>query len=259
MRLALGIEYDGSGWSGWQHQPHAPGVQWAVERALARVADHPVSVVCAGRTDAGVHATAQVIHFDTPAQRPLHAWVLGGNSHLPEGVSILWARPVGDDFSARFRATARSYRYVILNRPVRPALWARRVTWWRRPLALAPMQDAARHLLGEHDFSAFRAIGCQARHPRRIVHHLTLQRQGDLIYLDVRANAFLHHMVRNIAGTLLRVGQGEAGPDWVGEVLAGRDRRRAGITAPAAGLYLTGVEYPACHGLPASPPPPVFG
>ncbi|WP_297527081.1 tRNA pseudouridine(38-40) synthase TruA [Thiohalobacter sp.] len=257
-RIALGIEYDGSAFNGWQSQPHAPSVQDAVEAALSRVADHRVRVVCAGRTDTGVHATAQVVHFDTHAVRERHAWVLGGNANLPDTVSILWAREVADDFHARFSARTRSYRYVILRRAARPALLARRVSWVHKALDVAPMQAAARHLLGEHDFSAFRALACQAKHPVRTIHRLELSEAGPFIHLDIEANAFLHHMVRNIAGTLMAVGSGERSPDWVAEVLAARDRALAGITAPPDGLYLVGVRYPQAFGLPGSGWLPAF-
>ncbi|WJW74514.1 tRNA pseudouridine(38-40) synthase TruA [Thiohalobacter sp. IOR34] len=259
MRIALGIEYDGSGYCGWQRQKHAPSVQEVVEQALSRVADHPVEVTCAGRTDTGVHATAQVAHFDTEAVRELHSWLLGGNSNLPPAVSITWVKAVAADFHARFSARGRQYRYVILNRLARPALLHQRVCWEHRPLDVAAMQAAARALLGEHDFSAFRAVGCQARHAVRTLHRLELARSGDFIYLDIEANAFLHHMVRNIAGTLMAVGRGDRPVDWVAEVLAGRDRTLGGVTAPAAGLYFVHVHYPEDYGLALAPRLPLFG
>lgn len=259
MRIALGIEYDGSDYAGWQRQPHASSVQATLEAALAKVADHPLEVVCAGRTDTGVHATAQVVHFDSTAARSLRAWVLGGNANLPASVAITWAQPVASDFHARFSATGRQYRYVILNRAVRPALLRRRVSWDHRPLDVERMQQAARCLVGEHDFSAFRALACQAKHARREIYHLSLQRSGDYIYLDIAANAFLHHMVRNIAGTLIAVGRGEQPVEWVEAVLGGRDRSQAGITAPAAGLYLVQVRYPERFKLPQQPQLAYFG
>lgn len=249
MRIALGIEYDGSAFNGWQRQSHAPSVQEAVERAVSKVADHPVSVVCAGRTDTGVHATAQVVHFDTRAERRMRSWILGTNSNLPSEVSVTWAQPVAADFHARFKAVSRQYRYVILNRMYRPALLRRRVCWDHNPLEAETMHTAAQVLLGEHDFSAFRALACQARHPVRTIHRLDVTRSGDLIYLDIEANAFLHHMVRNIAGTLIAVGRGERPVEWVGELLAGRDRSLSGITAPAEGLYFVKVVYPGEYGL----------
>ncbi len=259
MRIALGIEYDGSAFCGWQTQSHAPSVQDALQAALSKVADHPVKVVCAGRTDSGVHATAQVVHFDTRAERPLHAWVLGGNANLPDSVSVTWAQAVDQDFHARFKATARSYRYVILNRKVRPAVLRKRVCWMHHALDEAAMQTAAQALLGEHDFSSFRALACQARHAVRRVHRLNVSRSGEFVYIDIEANAFLHHMVRNIAGTLMAVGRGEREPGWVAEVLAARDRTVGGVTAPPDGLYLSGVRYPERFGLPDTPKPPLFG
>ncbi|MDN5849045.1 MAG: tRNA pseudouridine(38-40) synthase TruA, partial [Nitrococcus sp.] len=203
MRIALGIEYDGTRFSGWQRQSHRPSVQAALEQALSRVADHAVSVTCAGRTDAGVHATHQVIHFDTQSPRSPQAWIRGVNSNLPDDIRVIWMRAVAQDFHARFAAMARAYRYVILSRPVPPALHRERVAWTWHPLELAPMRAAAQHLLGEHDFSSYRALACQARHPVRTLHCLDITRCGDYFYVDVAANAFLHHMVRNIAGVLL--------------------------------------------------------
>lgn len=253
MRYALGVEYDGSGFYGWQTQRQEPTVQASLEAALARVADHPVRVACAGRTDTGVHATCQVAHFDTDARRSPRSWVLGANSNLPDAVSVLWMQPVPDDFHARFSALARSYRYVILNRWIRPALEADRVSWQRRPLDHGAMNEAARALLGEHDFSAFRSSGCSANHPVREVQAVSVGRQADRVHLDITANGFLYHMVRNIAGSLMEVGLGERPVSWVGELLAGRDRTRAGVTAPPAGLYFTGVRYPEHFGLPTTP------
>lgn len=258
MRFAAGIEYDGTAYCGWQRQPHAPSVQECVEQAFSKVANHPVEVVCAGRTDTGVHATAQVIHFDTDAQRDIRSWTLGANANLPKDIAVTWVQPVEDDFHARFGATQRQYRYVILNRETRPALLRDRVCWNHRPIDLAAMQQAAEHLKGEHDFSAFRALACQAKSPVRTVGKLDVSAEGDCIYIDIEANAFLHHMVRNIAGTLMKVGRGEASPDWVAEVLAARDRALAGITAPAGGLYFVRVQYPVQYNLPDVPILPVF-
>jgi tRNA pseudouridine38-40 synthase len=225
-------------------------VQACVEEALSRIADHPLKAQCAGRTDAGVHALGQVIHIETHARREERAWVFGTNTLLPRDVSVLWAKPVADDFHARFSARRRAYRYVILNRASRPGLWASRVTWECRPLDPERMQTAANYLLGEHDFSAFRAQGCQAKSPVRTVHCLEVQRRGDRIEIVVEANAFLHHMVRNIAGVLMAVGRGEQRPDWAKAVLEGRDRSSGGVTAPPDGLYLTNVWYEKEHGLP---------
>lgn len=252
MRIALGLEYDGRGFCGWQVQRGQRTVQAVVEAALSRVANHPVATVCAGRTDSGVHASQQVIHFDTDALRSARSWVLGANAGLPDDVSILWACPVDDSFHARFSAVARAYDYVILNRQARPGLWHGRVTWDCRTLDPAAMQAAAAAWLGEHDFSAFRAKGCQAPHPVRTVHEFRVTASDGFIVLSVRANAFLQHMVRNFAGTLLEIGSGRREVVWAAEVLAGRRREAGGMTAPPDGLYLTTVDYPAAHALPGS-------
>ena len=252
-RVALGIEYDGTAYSGWQRQGHARTVQGEVERALSRIADHEVRLTAAGRTDAGVHGLMQVAHFDTQATRAEQAWVRGGSAEVSADISILWARPVADTFHARFDALSRSYLYRILNRPVRPALDRARVCWVRRPLAADAMHTAAQALVGEHDFSAFRAAECQSAGPVRHLLEISVARCDDLVEIAVRANAFLHHMVRNIAGTLIAVGSGDRPEQWVASVLASRDRTLAGITAPPAGLYFAGVEYPAKFGLPSSP------
>lgn len=244
MRIALGIEYDGTEFLGWQRLAHGRSVQGVVEAALTRVAAHPVAVTCAGRTDAGVHARCQVVHFDSDAVRSERAWVLGANSNLPRDVAVLWARPVADAFHARFCAHSRRYRYTILNRPVRAALDARRMAWERVPLDAEAMHVAAQALLGENDFSAFRTAQCQARTPMRNVHWIRVQRRGAVVTVDIGANAFLHHMVRNIVGSLLRIGRGAEAPEWLAGVLAGQDRRAAGMTAAARGLYLSEVHYP---------------
>ncbi|MGD8379611.1 MAG: tRNA pseudouridine(38-40) synthase TruA [Gammaproteobacteria bacterium] len=250
MRIAMGIEYDGGGYSGWQRQSHILAVQEVVERAIGRVAAHPVEVTCGGRTDAGVHAVGQVIHFDTPAERNDRSWTLGCNAHLPDDVSIHWARHVSDDFHARFSALSRTYRYVILNRATRSALWHGRAWWVHRPLTVERMQEGARCLVGEHDFSSYRAVACQAHSPVRIVRRLDVWRTHDLIFIEIQANGFLHHMVRNIAGVLAAIGRGDRSPDWAGEVLNWRDRTLGGVTAPAAGLYFREVEYPPAFGIP---------
>ena len=252
-RIAVGVEYDGSAYAGWQTQPAAPSLQQVTEQALGRIAAAPVALVCAGRTDAGVHALGQVAHFDTEAVRAMRSWVLGANSELPPDVSLSFAQPVPAHFHARYSAEARTYRYLILNRSSRSALHARRAAWVHRGLDAARMQAAAEALIGEHDFSAFRAAECQAKSPVRRLERLAVVRHGDWVLIEATANAFLHHMVRNIAGLLIAVGKGEASPAWAAEVLAGRDRTRAAATAPAAGLYLVAVRYPAVFGLPAPP------
>jgi len=252
MRIALGIEYDGSAFNGWQQQPGVRTVQNCVEQALSKVAAHPVAIICAGRTDAGVHASGQVVHFDTHAERSLRAWTLGTNTELPADVNVRWAQAVDDSFHARFSARARHYRYVILNRSVRSALYRTRASWEPRPLDITCMNAAAQHLLGEHDFSAYRAQQCQSKSPVRVMQRLEVQRHDDFLHIEVRANAFLHHMVRNIAGVLMTIGRGEREPDWAREVLETRDRRLGGVTAPAQGLYLLAVEYPQEFGLPQS-------
>jgi tRNA pseudouridine38-40 synthase len=252
-RVALGIEYDGSAYAGWQQQAHARSVQAELQRALAAVAGHEVQITAAGRTDAGVHALMQVAHFDTTAGRPEHAWALGGTAVSADDVTILWAREVPGHFHARYAALSRTYVYRILNRRMRPALDRLRVCWVRRPLDADAMHRAAQQLLGERDFSGFRAAECQSTSPMRCMFEAGVARCGDAIEITVRANAFLHHMVRNIAGSLLLVGAAERPEAWLAEVLGGRDRTRAGPTAPAQGLYFAGVEYPAEFALPSRP------
>ncbi|MET0280914.1 MAG: tRNA pseudouridine(38-40) synthase TruA [Steroidobacteraceae bacterium] len=249
-RIAVGVEYDGRGLSGWQIQVGAPSVQGVLQVALGQVCNHPVELTGAGRTDAGVHARAQVAHFDSAAPRSERSLVMGSNTNLPDGVALRWARQVPEHFHARYSALARTYRYVILNRATRPALCAGRVAFVYRPLELEPMRQAAKHLLGTHDFTAFRAAECQARSPIRNLQRLEVQRAGDFFVLEVTANAFLHHMVRNLAGMLIHVGRGEAPPEHAAQVLAGRDRRLAPATAPAGGLYFWQAHYPAVFGLP---------
>lgn len=254
MRVALRVEYQGTGFCGWQYQDGVRTVQDCLERALSQVAAHPVRVICAGRTDTGVHALGQVVHFDTEAQRPPRAWVFGANAHLPVDVAVRWAQPVSEDFHARFSAHRRHYRYVILDARTRPALLAGRVSWSYRPLDEAAMRAAAADLVGEHDFSSFRSYACQAKHPVRTVYRLDVSRQGEFIRLDVSANAFLHHMVRNLAGVLMEIGAGRRPVSWARAVLAERDRQRGGVTAPPDGLYFLGAEYPPEHALPAFDP-----
>ena len=253
MRIALGVEYDGSRFCGWQTQPEGCAVQDTLERALREVAGAPVATTCAGRTDAGVHALGQVVHFDTDAHRPESAWVRGSNALLPPPCAVTWAREVPGDFHARYAALSRSYRYLLLNHPVRPAAAHGRVGWFHLPLDLERMRAAARFLLGEHDFSAFRSAECQARSPVRTVKRLDVADRDNYVVFEIQANAFLHHMVRNIIGCLLYVGKGKYEPQWVAELLDGRDRARAAPTFDAAGLYLTEIEYEARWGLPLQP------
>ncbi len=251
MRIALGIEYDGTDFLGWQRLSHGPTVQGALEDALSFVADHAIAVTCAGRTDSGVHARCQVVHFDSDAARSERSWMLGANSRLPSTVAVRWAIKVDHAFHARYGALGRHYRYTILNRIARPALDARYVTWERQLLDADAMQRASQALVGENDFSAFRTIACQARTPFRNVHSIGVLRIDDRIVIDIEANAFLHHMVRNIVGSLLPVGRGEKPEAWIAELLAGRDRCLAGPTAPASGLCFVSPLYPAGSGLPA--------
>ena len=251
MRIALGVEYDGSRFCGWQTQPDGCAVQDVLERALRGIAGAAVTITCAGRTDAGVHALAQVVHYDTAATRPPSAWVRGVNALLPPPCAVIWAREVADEFHARYCALSRTYRYLLLNGPVRPAAAHARVGWFHLPLDLDGMRAAARLLIGEHDFSAFRSAECQARSPVRTVRRLDLYRRGSYIVFEIQANAFLHHMVRNIVGCLIYVGKGKHQPGWLAEVLAGRDRARAAPTFDAAGLYLVDIQYEPCWGLPA--------
>lgn len=252
MRIAAGIEYDGRPYCGWQYQDHSPSVQEEVEKAFSQVADHELRVICAGRTDTGVHATGQVIHFDTDSQRTDYSWLRGSNTNLPPSVSVQWVKPVDEEFHARFSARNRAYRYVICNRPERTAVFNGLVTWNHVPLQLERMRAAAKHLLGEHDFSSFRAAGCQAKSPVRTIHKLELTQQGEFIVIDIEANAFLHHMVRNIAGILMAIGCGDAEPEWTSEVLEHRDRKLGGVTASPSGLYLTKVVYPENFAIPSA-------
>jgi tRNA pseudouridine38-40 synthase len=251
MRIALGIEYDGTDFLGWQRLSHGASVQGCLEQALSFVAAEPIEVTCAGRTDAGVHGCCQVVHFDTDVQRDMRGWVLGTCSNLPTSVAVLWAQPVPEDFHARFSARSRRYRYTILNRGIRPALDARYVAWERLPLDAARMHAAAQALIGEHDFTAFRAVSCQAKHARRLITTLQVRRDDDQVIVDIEANAFLHHMVRNIVGSLLVVGRGEQSEAWIAELLAGRNREVAGPTAAASGLTFIGPRYEKRWGLPA--------
>jgi tRNA pseudouridine38-40 synthase len=250
MRIALAVEYDGRDFCGFQSQPERCAVQDALEQALAGIAGVPIRVHAAGRTDAGVHATHQVVHFDTAVERPLTAWVRGVNSLLPEGVAALWAMPVSDVFHARFSARARHYSYLLLDRPQRPGLHRGRVGWYHRPLALGAMRDGAAFLQGTHDFSSFRAAECQARTPVRNLAQLEITRAAGMLRVDCSADGFLHHMIRNILGALVAVGAGSKPPEWIGELLAARDRTRGAPTFAPDGLYFTGVEYDPAFALP---------
>ena len=252
MRIALGIDYDGSAFHGWQKQPGGGTVQDALQTALSRIAGGPVAVVCAGRTDAGVHATGQVVHFDTAVERPLTAWVRGTNSFWPATVGVRWAQPVAEDFHARYSAYARCYRYLLINEPQRSGVWQGRTGWYHHPLDADRMQAAADLLLGEHDFSSFRAAECQAKSPVKTMRLAAVRRAGKLIIFDFEAGAFLQHMVRNLVGSLVYIGQGKHSPEWMAHLLQARERRLAAPTFSAAGLYLAAVRYDAHWGLPAS-------
>lgn len=243
MRIALGLEYDGATFCGWQTQPNGCGVQDALESALAGIATQNVDTICAGRTDAGVHACCQIVHFDCETSRPLSAWTRGVNVALQLGISVLWAREVSGEFHARYSAIARHYKYFLLNRVQRPGLFSNHVGWFDAPLDAGAMQEAGQALTGEHDFSAFRAAQCQARNPIRSIHELSVWRQGDIICFEIAANAFLQHMARNIVGSLVHVGCGRQRPGWIRELLETRDRRRAAPTFAAPGLYLSAVDY----------------
>lgn len=250
MRLALGIEYDGAPYCGWQSQPDGCSVQDHLEKALQTMAGHPLRVVAAGRTDTGVHAMIQVIHFDTDTQRPLNAWVRGINSMLPAAIRVLWALPVGQGFHARFGALERSYQYVLNNSPIAPAIMSGKVGWFHAPLDVQQMQRGSGYLLGEHDFSAFRAAECQAKSPIKHMHEASVRALGSAVIFEFRANAFLHHQVRNMVGALVYIGKGKYPPEFMAELLESRDRTRAPPTFSPSGLYLTGIGYDAKWGLP---------
>lgn len=250
-RIALGIEYDGTDFLGWQTLSHGANLEDTVAAAVSFVADHDVKLTCAGRTDSGVHAQCQVVHFDSPAVRTERAWALGATARLPASISVRWAKEVPESFHARYSALARRYRYVIVDRPIRPALEGRFVAWERRRLDVGAMLAAAQALVGEHDFTAFRTVACQARHPWRRLDEILVERQGERIVIEIEANAFLHHMVRNIVGSLIPVGRGERPVGWIADLLAARDRSKAGPTAVAEGLVFLGPRYPSSFGLPA--------
>jgi tRNA pseudouridine38-40 synthase len=258
MRIALGVEYDGSGYFGWQKQAEVDSVQGQLERALSVVANESIELQCAGRTDAGVHATGQVVHFDTNAVRNTGAWTLGVNANLPDNIAVRWMKEVSPEFHARFSATARRYRYIIYNHNLRPGIMRHGVSHYHGELDVEKMHQAAQYLLGENDFTSFRAVQCQSKTPFRNLHRISVSRQGLYVIVDVEANAFLHHMVRNIVGSLLEVGLGNQPLDWLGQLLAMKDRTRAAATAKPQGLYLVHVTYPAHFGLPEVPPGPLF-
>lgn len=251
MRIALGVEYDGSLFFGWQSQPAGRTVQDELQAALSGIADQAIAITAAGRTDAGVHALEQVVHFDTGVERPLSAWVRGVNALLPKSIAVLWAHAVPEEFHARFSAQARSYRYLLINRPVRSAVQYGKVGWFHAPLNVEPMREAAQFLMGEHDFSAFRAAECQAKSPIKNLTQLDITRQGDMIIFDLTAGAFLHHMVRNMVGCLVYVGKGKHPPQWMQQVLQGRERSLAAPTFAPDGLYLRRITYDAKWGLPS--------
>jgi tRNA pseudouridine38-40 synthase len=248
-KIVLCLEYDGSQFHGWQRQSNLRTVQFVLEEALAKVANEPITVFCAGRTDAGVHATHQVIHFETQTQRPLSAWVLGTNTFLPADVRVFSAKEVSEDFHARFSALSRCYQYHIINQPIKPALARNYLSWEYRPLNIEWMNQAAEYFLGEQDFSSFRSAECQSNSPYRRIDHLFITREENKVIIDIQANAFLHHMVRNIAGVLIDIGAGIKPPQWAAEVIAARDRRKASVTASASGLFLVDVHYPALYSL----------
>lgn len=250
MRIALGIEYDGRPWCGWQSQPSGCGVQDQLERALSTVAGQPVRTHAAGRTDAGVHALLQVVHFDTMVERPLNAWVRGVNAFLPGSIRVRWAHPVPEEFHARFSARERSYQYLLINQPVAPAVLDGKAGWYHRPLDVAAMQAAAHSLVGEHDFSAFRAAECQAKSPVKHLYQASVSSTGGGLLFQFRASAFLHHQVRNMVGALIYVGNGNHPPTWMGELLQQKNRTLAPPTFSASGLYLVGVDYDVAFDLP---------
>jgi tRNA pseudouridine38-40 synthase len=256
MRIALGIEYNGHGFYGWQAQPGLTTVQGELETAITRVANESVRLYCAGRTDANVHATGQVIHFDTHAKRHIDAWIWGTNSYLPPSIVVHWSKHVDYSFHARFTAVARRYRYIIYNNPIRPAILHTKASWHYYPLDIESMRQAALSLIGEQDFSSFRAAECNSKTPMRCVTDVDIQRYGQFVTIEIEANAFLHHMVRNIVGSLMKVGAGFKDPAWFESVLAAKNRRMAAETAPADGLYLIQVRYPEQYTFP--PPPPLF-
>lgn len=258
MRVALGIEYNGAAYFGWQRQREVNSVQQELEQALSVVANRPIEVLCAGRTDAGVHGTGQVVHFDTDIERKMVAWTMGVNANLPSDIAVRWACEVPDSFHARFSATARRYRYIIYNHKLRPGILSAGVSHYHVELDAEKMHRAGQFLLGENDFTSFRAAHCQSNTPWRNVMHLNVTRHGHYIVVDIKANAFVHHMVRNIVGSLILVGQGEQPETWIDQLLKVKDRNLAGATAKAEGLYLVEVDYPQEFSLPSQPVGPLF-
>lgn len=258
MRIALGIEYDGTAYYGWQRQKEVISVQEALEKALSVVANHPISVNCAGRTDAGVHGTGQVVHFDTQAIRKDVAWTLGVNANLPDDIAVRWVKQVDQSFHARFSATARRYRYIIYNGQFRPGILRTGLSHYHTPLDDQLMYKAGQYIIGHQDFTSFRALHCQANSPTRCIEYLNIIRRGDFIIIDIKANAFLHHMVRNIAGSLIEVGRGNQPVDWLQTLLAHKDRAKAAATAKPGGLYLVEVDYPEQFALPRPACGPLF-
>ncbi|MGF1776590.1 tRNA pseudouridine(38-40) synthase TruA [Vibrio nomapromontoriensis] len=258
MRVALGIEYNGANYYGWQRQRDVNSVQAELEKALSVVANQPIEVMCAGRTDAGVHGTGQVVHFDSPVIRKPAAWTMGVNANLPKDITVRWATEVSESFHARFSATARRYRYVIFNHALRPGILSTGVSHYHGELDVEKMHQAGQFLLGENDFTSFRAVHCQSRSPWRNLMHLNVTRHGPYVVIDIKANAFVHHMVRNITGSLIVVGRGEQPVEWIEWLLAQKDRKLAGATAKAEGLYLVDVDYPDEYSLPNVPIGPLF-
>jgi len=258
MRYALGVEYDGKNYYGWQRQKSVVSVQQTLETALSKIADEPIEVVCAGRTDTGVNATNQVIHFDTNKVRKDVAWTLGTNTLLPQDISVSWVKEVDEEFHARFSATARRYRYIIYNNNLRSAILSSGLSFCHQPLDEKLMHQAAQYLVGKHDFTSFRTVHCQSHSPVRTIYHCDVSRKGSYVIIDIKANAFLHHMVRNIAGSLMKVGQQLQPVTWIHEVLEAKNRCLAGITAPAGGLYFVDVDYPEQFGIPQRNLGPLF-
>ncbi|GAA4355421.1 tRNA pseudouridine(38-40) synthase TruA [Kangiella marina] len=258
MKFALGIEYDGSHFFGWQRQSHAASVQQTLEAVLSKIADQNIQVNCAGRTDTGVHATGQVVSFEIDGERPLKAWTMGANTQLPNSVCVRWAQQVDSDFHARFSATARRYRYIIANTHARPGILASGLTWCRKPLDVEAMNQACQYFPGEQNFASFQAASCQSKTSFRYIEHLSVERYGDYVVIDIKANAFLHHMVRNIAGTLMEVGRGRKPVEWVKDLILAKDRTQAPATASPKGLYLVDVDYPQSYELPKLPIGPIF-
>jgi len=258
MRIALGIEYDGAAYYGWQRQKEVISVQEELEKALSVVANHPVTVNCAGRTDSGVHGTGQVVHFDTDADRKDVAWTLGVNANLPDDIAVRWVKHVDSSFHARFSATARRYRYIIYNSGFRPGILGAGLSHYHMLLDAELMQQAGQYILGEQDFTSFRALHCQANSPVRSIEYLNISRRSDFIVIDIKANAFLHHMVRNIAGSLIEVGRGNQPVDWLKTLLSYKDRSKAAATAKPGGLYLVEVDYPQQFELPRPACGPLF-